>query len=88
MPPYGPRKYDPLARYLAEQRGDWVTLTFAEVAAILGVTLPPSAGTGHFWVNATRNSPQARAWRRAGWRVARVQLHSGTPTVTFVRAPR
>ena len=84
---YGPRKYDPLADYLAALTVDEVTLTFAEIEAIIGAPLPPSARLRTWWAN-TAGSAQARAWRSAGWRMARRQLHSATPAVTFVRAPR
>jgi hypothetical protein len=79
----GPRKYDPLAAYLAGLAADRVVLSFAEIAAILGTALPPSARTPRFWLNAASRSPQARAWRRVGWRVAASNV--GLGTVTFAR---
>jgi len=37
------RKYQPLADYLAAHPADEVTLTFAQIEAILGAPLPSSA---------------------------------------------
>ena len=87
MPPRpGPRKYDPLTAYLAALAADEVTLTFAEIEAIIGTALPPSARTSRFWTNVTAGVHRsAQAWRRAGWRVVRTQMHSKPPAVTFAR---
>jgi hypothetical protein len=86
MPHIGPRKYAPLTQYLAGLAADEVTLTFAELEAILGTALPPSARAAPFWANLTdswQRSAQAAAWRRAGWRVAVVNV--GLGMVTFAR---
>ena len=40
----GPRKYEPLAAYLAALTIDEVTLTLVEIEAIIGAPLPRSAG--------------------------------------------
>ena len=87
MPHYGPRKYDPLTRYLAALTVDEVTLTFPEIEAIIGAPLPASASLSSFWPRTARELV-ARPWVRAGWQVARAHLHSATPAVTFARAPR
>ena len=84
MPHYGPRKYDPLARYLADLTADEVTLTFPEIEAIIGAPLPASASLSSFWPRTSR-SLVARPWVRAGWRVVRTDLRSGPPAVTFAR---
>lgn len=87
----GPRKYAPLRDYLAGQPPtiDALTLTFAQIEALIGGPLPVTAQTRQFWVNRRRAwdaSSQARAWHDAGWRVAAVSLaHPGT--VTFARLP-
>jgi hypothetical protein len=78
-------KYAPLAAYLAAQPGDRVMLTFAELEAILGAALPPSARTPPWWANTRLASAQGRAWLGAGWRVARVDLRDEPPAVTFAR---
>ena len=87
MPRYGPRKYDPLTAYLAALPADEVTLTFAEIEAIVGAALPASARQSSYWTT-TLQPLVARLWVRAGWRVARTDLSSATPAVTFARAPR
>jgi len=84
MPTRGPRKYDPLAAYLAGLAADEVTLTFAEIERIVGAPLPASARLSSFW-STTTQPLVARPWTRAGWRVARAQLRSDSLTVTFVR---
>jgi hypothetical protein len=81
---FGPRKYDPLTAYLMRFPGAQVTLTLVEIEAILGAPLPPST-RGHTWWGNTVASAQARAWLSAGWRMARTQLHSKPPAVTFAR---
>lgn len=47
-------KYDPLARYLATYPGDRVTLTLAEIEAIVGAPLPPGARQRKWWQNVQR----------------------------------
>ena len=84
MPHYGPRKYDPLTRYLAALTVDEVTLTFPGIEAIIGAPLPASASLSSFWPRTSR-SLVARPWVRARWRVARAQLRVEPPVVTFVR---
>jgi hypothetical protein len=83
-----PLKYDPLRRYLAElpPEVETVTLSVAEIAAIVGAPLPATARTSRFWQNARQTwviSSQARAWQGAGWRVAGFDYRA--EAVTFVR---
>ena len=80
----GPRKYDPLTRYLADLAADEVTLTFAEIEAIIGAPLPPSARTSNWWENTTEHV-QAGAWVLAGWRMKRTHRRLDPPAVTFER---
>jgi hypothetical protein len=80
----GPRKYDPLADYLAQVPDDQVTLTLAEIETILGAALPGTARSSAFWSNYEENPP-ARAWRRVGWRTARQRPRQWVEAVTFVR---
>ncbi len=85
----GLSKYDPLTRYLAGLAEDEATLTFAEIEAIVGAPLPPSAWQVSYWTRATRAwGPQHRPWTRAGWRVVRVHRQFDRPAVTFQRLPR
>ena len=83
---YGPRKYAPLTTYLAGLSAHEVTLTVAEIEQRIGAALPPSARAPAFWVNGPQGERNVRPWMRAGWRVARTNLRSATPTVTFVRS--
>ena len=80
-----PAKYDPLARYLAAQPGDRVTLTLTEIEAIVGVLLPRSAWRPIFWGNQPRWNSAARSWRSVGWRVVKRTYHPPTWVITFVR---
>jgi hypothetical protein len=89
MPLGRPPKYQPLAAYLAglPPGTTTVTLTFAEMEALLGARLPAFAFRPQFWTYADRSRPmssQARAWQGAGWRVARFDRIARA--VTFVRA--
>ena len=84
-PRLGPRKYDPLVAYLAARPVDAVTLTLAEIEAIVGAPLPPTAYRPSFWVNSPQGVFGVRPWLRAGWRVVRTDLHARPPAVTFVR---
>jgi hypothetical protein len=80
----GPRKYAPLAGYLAQTPTDRVTLTLAEVAAIIGVALPPVATWPPFWSNHLGNYA-SHGWRPAGWRVAKTHRTPDVAAVTFAR---
>jgi hypothetical protein len=77
-------KYEPLRRYLENQSGGRLPMTFAEVEGVLGFELPPSAKAHATWWS---NNPGAhvgvRAWRDAGWRTSQVSVPS--ERVTFVR---
>ena len=84
MPRYGPRKYDPLTRYLAALTVDAVRLTFAEIEQLVGALLPPSAWRPSYWTTTARPLVM-RPWVRVGWRVVRTELRIETPAVTFAR---
>jgi hypothetical protein len=73
-------KYDPLARFLANQHPRPVTLTFGEMDRIVG-GLPPSAGTYPSWWGNATGHPHAFAWMSAGYRAQDVRLGIET---TFV----
>ncbi len=83
----GPRKYDPLAAYLAALPPGVgaVTLTFRAIEALIGAVLPPTAYGSSWWTNVPRMPP--RPWSAAGWRVARRDVSTGRPSVTFARLP-
>jgi hypothetical protein len=73
-------KYQPLAAFLVGQGPGEVTLTLAEVEAILQQPLPGSAGLRWWW----QSSRDAHTWRVAGWRA---RLDPRGRRVTFVRVP-
>ena len=76
-------KYHPLAQYLAAHNDHEVTLSFAEVEALLGAPLPPSARKRSWWH--LTSASHVAAWQRVGWRVKTANL--AWRTVTFVRQP-
>ncbi len=79
-----PRKYQPLADYLATLDRDEVTLTFAQMECIIGVLMPPAAHTRQFWINNPRSrSHPSREWLQVGWRV--VTAEPRQERVTFGR---
>jgi DNA-binding XRE family transcriptional regulator len=68
-------KYAPLFDYLRRALYDEVTLTFAEIEALIGETLPPSARTGRgWWSNRSKESPQAAAWMSADYHAEDLDL--------------
>ena len=77
--------YQPLADALERQPTSTVTLTLAEIEALLGLPLPPSARTRAWWMN----RPE-RGYRRLlaplGWTVGEVRRRHGVQSVTFVKA--
>ena len=90
MPSGKPPKYEPLRAFLESQPPDVaeLTLTYGELAALVGSPLPPTAWTRAFWSNTfgpTHIQPQARAWRHAGWHVAAAAFRHDPAAVTFAR---
>ena len=80
-----PSKYDLLVRYLAAQPGDRVTLTLAEVEAIIGGPLPTGARRRDWWHSTPGRSAMGPVVHAAGWRVRLDAFWGRTPVVTFVR---
>ena len=77
-------KYQPLFTFLSGQKERAVSLTFAEIEALLGSNLPASARTSRaWWSNRKKGALQARAWMEAGYRAVNVNLES--TRVTFRR---
>ncbi len=62
-----PSRYQPLIDLLAAATGDAVTLTFKEVAALLGLRYLPESATLQtpWWTEKTR--PHVQQWRAMGW---------------------
>jgi hypothetical protein len=75
-------RYEALYRHLSGISEDVVTLSFAEVEAILGHTLPPSASRYRAWWSNGSHS-HSRAWLDAGYEVD--DVHRGSGTVRFRR---
>lgn len=69
-------KYQPLLDYLRENRTpDEVTLSFADIEALIHTPLPSSARTQQaWWSNRKKGALQAAAWMEAGYRVEAVDL--------------
>ena len=78
-------KYAPLARYLAAQSGDQVTLTLAAIEAIIGTLLPAGAHRRDWWTSTPSRSAVRLLVRAAGWRLVLDGFWGRTPVVTFVR---
>ncbi len=62
-----PSKYQPLLDLLAEATGDEVTLTYKEIAALIGDPLPEQAILTSYWWIRNDGTPVA-LWRAMGWR--------------------
>jgi hypothetical protein len=81
-----PSKYQPLADWLAAQPGDSVTLTFAQIQAILGQQLPVTARQiSSWWTGGPRWHYRPPPWRVEGWEV---DTRRREPGVTFKRTAR
>lgn len=66
-------RYDPLKRFLSQQSGDQVAMTFDELERIIGAKLPSSALEGNaWWSNNPTNHAQALAWLNAGFETCNV----------------
>jgi DNA-binding XRE family transcriptional regulator len=80
-------KYGPLFQHLRQSGRDEVTLSFAEIEALLGERLPESARTSRsWWSNRTSGAVQASAWMKAGYHVKKIDLAQGT--ITFRKPVR
>lgn len=68
-------KYQPLQDYLRRQGQIEITLTIAEIEALLGAQLPASARTQRaWWSNRRTGAVQAVAWMGIGYYAAEVDL--------------
>lgn len=75
-------KYDPLGDHLAATKQEEWNTTFSEIERIIGSPLPHSARTWRaWWANEINGRHvQARSWLSKGWRIADVNLSSGSVT--------
>lgn len=70
-------RYLPLADHLGRASGKRVKLSLTQIDKLLGAPLPDSARKFRtFWANS--DTPQGRAWRSAGYRLADADLDAGT----------
>lgn len=74
-------KYQPLTEYLERQPREPISMSFAEVEALIEQPLPSSARRHLPYWYASEGSALGRSIRAAGWRARRVDL--GSETVTF-----
>ena len=76
-------KYYPLFAYLQARDRAPLTLSLAEIEALLQCPLPPSARRQRaWWSNRSRKALQAAAWLEAGYRTQKVDLAGGNITFT------
>jgi hypothetical protein len=72
-------KYHPLFEHLLFSGQGETTMTFAEIEDVIQARLPPSARRREeWWSNSPSGHSQARAWMRASYRTARVDLAGET----------
>ena len=77
-------KYHPLFEHLLFNGHGQVTMSFAEIEAVLEARLPPSARSREeWWSNSPNGHSQARAWMRAGYRTSRVDVAGQRVTFTL-----
>lgn len=77
-------RYQPLADYLRALDAPRWNASFADIEAILGRELPPSAYQyPAWWANQSGGHSQTVGWRAAGWKTADLDL--ARKRVSFVR---
>ena len=67
-------KYEKLFNLLKTCKNKELVLTFPEIEALLGFTLPPSAYKYQPWWANDNSHSQAKAWLNAEWKVGHVNL--------------
>lgn len=60
-------RYAPLGTFLRDQLSDHVPVTFEQIEAVLGATLPASKRYPAWWSNNPTNNPMTRIWLDAGF---------------------
>ncbi|MEM7332877.1 MAG: helix-turn-helix transcriptional regulator [Chloroflexota bacterium] len=77
-------KYYPLYLYLSEQQEEYVSLTMADIEALLGRELPKTAKNDRgWWGNRNSGPSHAKAWMSAKYEVTHIDMN--TQTITFRR---
>lgn len=79
----GTGKYEPLYQYLLKRQERRLTLSFAEMEAILGFALPKSAYTYPMWWNPSATHTQCMSWTNAGYRAVNVSEGIRAKRMTF-----
>ena len=70
-------KYEPLAKFLQENRTSEIPMTFAEIEKVIGFNLPEKAsGIRAWWSNNSSNNVMTKAWLSAGYMTERVDMDS------------
>jgi hypothetical protein len=78
-------KYDPLHRYLRQQTGSRIAMTFQQIESVIERPLPASARKHRpWWANDATGHAHAGAWLRAGFRTEQVDMEG--EKLVFVRA--
>lgn len=68
-------KYALLGRYLRDQAGEKVPMTFSQIERVLGARLPASALRHRaWWSNNPENNVATREWLNAGYETAQVDI--------------
>jgi plasmid stability protein len=81
-------KYEPLARYLANQPAQELSLTFEEIETIIGSKLPPSTYEYRaLWSNNPQGHVMAQAWLKAGWETSKVEMEGRKLVFRRIRNP-
>ena len=78
-------KYDPLLRYLSEQKSTKVTLSLSEIETIINDELPTSAYSyPQWWSNSrTKAHPYCRAWLDAEYHTVGIKDSLEKKIITF-----
>ena len=76
-------KYEPLGDYLKKQTASRLTLSFKDIAGIIGDALPDSARAHSAWWAKDQKHVEAKARLDAGWKSVSVSLME--ERVTFFR---
>ena len=72
-------KYGPLTAYLLAQPAETKRMSFADIEAVLGRTLPSSAMSHRaWWSNNPQNNVMTQAWIDAGFQTEQVDLPGRT----------
>ena len=80
--------YSPLNAFLVAQRTELVPMSFEEIEAVIGRTLPASKRYPAWWSNNPSNNPMTREWLEAGFQTESVNIASGKLVFRRVGKPK